>query len=425
MRTRFAVLATVLSALVVSAAPAIANAQSLTINTTANPIIAGQSLLIYGQLTGLPNDANKPVVLFHRIVPAAHFTIIGVRRTNALGYYQFIRPDGIVNSNRNWYVEGPNGLRSVTIHEKVQALVSLASNTMTANTGQAVVFTGHITPYHPFQRVLLQEQNSLSGNGWATIAKTFTGGGSNFMVPHRWRAPGTYTLRAVFPGDRRNIAGDSDQITVTIQQKQVPSFTINSSNPIIPDGGSTAISGILYQKGSTTTPAPSTEVTLWGSTAGGAWQSLATTPTSSTNGSYSFPVSPNNNTAYEVKTTLPPTRHSAVLYEGVQDVVTIVPGSLTGQVGGTEMLNGTVSPNHTGHLIYLQQLGSDGNWHDVNAGVVESGSAYSFSYTFNQAGTVQLRARIFGGPENIGGASPTVSIVVTGVLPVGSLPTGP
>ncbi len=425
MRTRLAVLATVLSALVISAAPAVANAApSLTINTTANPVIAGQSLLIYGQLTGLPNDANKPIVLFHRIVPAARFTIIGVRRTNALGYYSFVRPDGIVVSNRNWYVEGPFGLRSVTIHEKVSALVSLASNTMTANTGQPVVFTGHISPYHPYQRVLLQEQNSLSGNGWATIAKTFTGGGSNFMVPHRWRAPGTYTLRAVFPGDPRNIAGDSDSVTVTIQQKQVPSFTINSSNPIIQEGGSTTISGVLYAKGSTTTPEPTTEVTLWASKAGGSWQAQTTIPTGS-DGSYSFPVTPVNNTAYEVRTTLPPARHTAVLFEGVQDTLTITAGSLTGVVGGTDMVSGTVSPDHTGHLIYLQQLGTDGNWHNVNAGVVTTGSVYTFTYTFNQAGTVQLRARIFGGPENIGGASSSVSIVVTGVAPIATLPTGP
>jgi hypothetical protein len=47
---------------------------------------------------------------------------------------------------------------------------------------------------------------------------------------------------------------------------------------------------------------------------------------------------------------------------------------------------------------------------------------YSFSYTFGKQGTHQLRARIYGGPENIGAASAPVTITVTGVAPVTSLP---
>ena len=79
-------------------------------------------------------------------------------------------------------------------------------------------------------------------------------------------------------------------------------------------------------------------------------------------------------------------------------------------------LSGTVTPDHTGHLIYLQLLGTHGFWHNVVAGVVASGSTYSFTYTFGEDETVQLRARIYGGPENIGGASSSVPITVNGVL---------
>jgi hypothetical protein len=82
----------------------------------------------------------------------------------------------------------------------------------------------------------------------------------------------------------------------------------------------------------------------------------------------------------------------------------------------------TVTPDHTGHAVELQRLGTDGNWHDVAAGVVASGSTYSFSYTFGQEGSVELRARIYGGPENVGGAAPSATIAVSGVLPIASLP---
>ena len=63
-------------------------------------------------------------------------------------------------------------------------------------------------------------------------------------------------MRVVLPGDRRNIRSESDAVTVTVQQAQVADFTINTSQPIIPEGSTATISGVLYQKG-TTTPEPS------------------------------------------------------------------------------------------------------------------------------------------------------------------------
>jgi hypothetical protein len=220
MRTRFAVLVTVLSALVIAAVPAIASAaprrnHGLTINATPNPIIAREGVLIYGQLNG-SNPAGQTIYLYHRLIPQAHFSLIGTTKTDSLGFYEFTRAEGIVLSNRDWFVRGPAGRHSRTVHERVAALVSLAASSMTGGTVHPIVFTGQVTPNHPFQRVELQEQDSSNGNGWKTIATTFTGGGSHFALSHRWARPGLYTLRAVFPGDARNIAGESDTVTVMV-----------------------------------------------------------------------------------------------------------------------------------------------------------------------------------------------------------------
>jgi hypothetical protein len=417
MRTRFVVLAAVLSALVAVAAPGVAGAaprhnRGLTIAATPNPINAGEGVFIYGQLNGA-NNANQLIVLYHRINPRRGFTVIQTARTDGFGFYHFVRADGIVMTNREWFVRGPGGTHSRTVHERVAALVSLASNTTDTVTGAPILFSGHVTPTHPFERVKLQQQDATNGNGWHTIATGFTGGGSNFFIPHRWRVPGVYTLRALFGPDARNVAGVSDTVTVTVEQKQNPTFTINSSSPIIPAGQSATISGVLYQPGSTT-PLGSTEVTLFARTASSPFHAVATKPTG-TDGSYSFTDTPTHNTVYEVITTLKPRRHTALLFEGVQDVVSTPVGSSTATVGGTVTFTGTVSPDHTGHLIYLQMLGPDGRWHIVDAGVLGTGSAYSFTPTFGQPGTFQLRARIFGGPENVGGASQAVTVTVSGV----------
>jgi hypothetical protein len=236
-----------------SAAPHPHHNHGLTIATTTNPIVAGEGVLIYGRLQGFDN-ARQRVLLFHRINPAAQFSLIGITRTNSAGYYEFVRADGIVNSNRNWYVVGPGGTHSRTIHELVSSIVTLSTASPTSLTGQAVDFTGTVFPAHPYQHVLIQEQNSSSGTGWHTVATGLTSASSAFNIEHKFALAGSYTLRAYFPRDPRNIAGQSDAVTLTVQQKQNASFTINASAPVISAAQTETITGALYAAGSTTTP---------------------------------------------------------------------------------------------------------------------------------------------------------------------------
>src|SRR5579875_2897851 len=161
----------------------------LTIAATPDPITAGQGVLIYGQLKG-SNSAGKRIWLFHRINPAARFTPVSVTRTNGSGFYEFVRADGVVKSNRNWFVLGPDNTHSRTIHEWVSAVVTLDTATTTATTAQDVTFSGTVSPSHTHQRVLLQEQNSTSGNDWKTIAAGYTGDASGFSITHRFRSAG-------------------------------------------------------------------------------------------------------------------------------------------------------------------------------------------------------------------------------------------
>jgi len=417
MRTRLLVLVTLLCTVLALGLPEMAEASpvhnhGLTISATPNPILSGQGVLIYGQLNTTSN-ADQKIKLYHRVSPKTSFSLVQTTTTSAVGFYYFTRAEGVVTTNRSWFVTGPDGTHSRTISEGVAALVTLSSNRTTAVTGQRIVFTGNVSPSHSFQRVKLEEQNGLLGNVWTTLASTYTDGSSNFDFSHSWARPGDYTLRAVFPGDARNLEGDSDSLTVTVQQRQHALFTINSSDPIITAGQSVTISGTLYSSASV--PEPSTSVGLYGGTPGDPLKLLTTTMTGS-NGGYSFTRSPIHNKVFFVATLSKPRRQTANLYQGVQDVLTISTSSTSSEQGGNVTISGAVTPNHTGHVIYLQILGTHGFWHSVATGVVASGSKYSFTYTFGEDGTVQFRARIYGGPDNIGGASPTVTVTVTGVL---------
>jgi hypothetical protein len=424
MRPRFAVLGAVISALVLALVPGLAAAaprhnHGLTINATPNPIIAGEGVLIYGQLNGDP-VGGQTIRLYHRVNPSHHFSLIGTTKTNAFGFYEFTREEGVVLTNRSWFVRGPDGSHSRTVHERVAALVSITASSTSADTRTPITFTGKVTPNHAFERVFLQERTG-SGDDYRTLKSGRLDGNSNYSISYRWVVPGERDVRVVFRGDDRNIAGESDPVSVTIQQDQIADFTINTSTPIIPEGSSATISGVLDLAG-TTTPEPNTGVTLWGKTHSQLrYRALQSTQTAA-DGSYSFTVQPQVNTNYQVRTTLPPSRHTAVLFEGVRDVLQLSADSTSSTVGGKVTFTGSVVPDKAGHLVFLQRLGADGDWHAVEVRVVRRSSTFQFVWRFGKAGSAKFRARIFSDDSNVGGASPPVTINVMGTASPTTLP---
>jgi hypothetical protein len=436
MRLRFAVLALLSSASIIAALPVSAVAHGprhnhgVTIAVTPNPIDAGESVLIYGQLNA-QRRGHQVIALYHRVSPSRGFTLIQTTRSLDNGFYVFRRADGVVTTNRGWFVRAlglPGNVHSRTVRERVSALVSLAASAApTANgydTNHRVVFTGHVFPNHAFERVALQVQTATSGDDWHTIKTGRLGPASNFAISYRFRVPDAYEVRAVFTGDRRNLRGESDSVPVTVQQTEVPDFLINTSAPLIDYGSSATISGVLDLAG-TSTPDPGVSVTLWGHAADQPFHTIGLPTVTGTDGSYSFTVTPGSNTVYQVRTTFnpPATRHTARLFEGVRDVLSMQASSLISLVGGTVTFSGTVSPDRAGHVIYLQRLGADGDWHRVATSFVKADSTYSFGWTFGYPGGHAFRARIPGDPKNVAGASAPVTVTVA-VPPVTSLPPG-
>ena len=90
--------------------------------------------------------------------------------------------------------------------------------------------------------------------------------------------------------------------------------------------------------------------------------------------------------------------------------------------------SGTVSPDATGHVIYLQRQNPSGNgFHTVQVANVGAGSVYSISRRLFVPGTKVFRVFIPGGPLNQGAASQTFTINVNPASPQqvnGSQPNG-
>ncbi len=86
----------------------------------------------------------------------------------------------------------------------------------------------------------------------------------------------------------------------------------------------------------------------------------------------------------------------------------------TVQAGQTVTFSGTVSPDHTGHVIYLERQNAHvPGFHVIQVWFVGPGSAYAIPHRFYEPGAKVVRVYIPGGPENQGAASAPFSIAVT------------
>lgn len=430
MRLRLAVPAFAVAVLGMGCLPTVAAAaprhnHGLTIAATPDPVIAGEGVLIYGQLKG-PDNAGQTIRLYHRLIGSGRgYTPVGTTTTDSSGFYEFTRAEDVVYTNRNWFVRGPDGAHSRTVHERVVPLVTVSPSSASTDTNHPIVFTGSVTPNHAFERVFLQEEIG-STDDWRTLTSTFLGGGSRYTLAHRWRHPGNHDVRILIRRDARNLAGASDPATVEIQQAQMPGFTINSSDPIAPAGSSVTISGVLDQAG-TSAPALGALVQLWGRRPDQDHFLVLADGTTASDGSYQFnPPASATDMIYQVRTMRAPdspVRHTAVLFQGIQDVVTIQESSSSASVGDAVTFTGTVMPDKAGHVIYLQKLGKDGDWHTVAVSIVRNDSTYQFVWRFGSPGTVTFRTRITSDRFNVGGHSDPATVMVT-APPASALPPG-
>lgn len=411
MSRRFAVPAALLAAAAVPVGASAAkhpgvHAQKVSINVTDNPVVTGEPLTIYGQLTAA-KPGNRLVVLYHRIAGQDRFTVVSKTHTSASGFYTFNRADGIVRTNRNWFVKAATA-RSRTIHEGVFAELTLNSSTNSALTNHVVSFTGKVTPgrVHRGDRVFLQRQVGNEGDNWKTVDAGRVRAGGRYTINHKFRQPGSKTVRTVLRRDRYNLRSESSPVSIEIQQAQRPNFTITADDQQIDAGQTVTISGKLAPPNNAMQA-----VTLYARTPNQGYHKVAVAATDA-NGNYSFtPQSPVNNTAYQVRNGNG--RHSAQLFVGVRDVVSVAADKTSAKVGDRITFTGGVLPNKSGHVIYLQRLGDDGQFHTIEAGRVDSLSRYTLSHTVRVAGDKQFRVLIPGGPYNERGVSDVVHVTVS------------
>ncbi len=413
-----AIVATVLLALMVPAAafahrhPSPSGRCHIGLNVAPREVTAGDPVVAFGRLVCARriDTTGQTVQLYEHSFGRPGYILVQSTSTGPLGFYELTQTGVDVNSS---FYARSHGAQSGRKRVRVAAQVTLTGppegTQLLTGSPNAVTFTGTVTPADAGARVVLQRQNALTGNEWRRIGDGTAGPEGSFSIAHTFVVPGDANLRVLVRSHGTSISSPSNVLTYEISQAQNPQLTINASSDPIVYGQSVMISGVA-------TGLASTPVTLFERTASQHGFAPVAEVMTNAGGEYTLPAqSPVYNAFYEVKTGAKASgERSAVLYEGVKDVLTAEVSPSTIEAGQTLTFKGTVAPEHAGHVVYLERQNVSGDgFHVVQIATIEAGSTYTIAHTVYDAGTKVFRVRIPGDPENEGAVSAPFTIQVT------------
>jgi hypothetical protein len=378
------------------------------LNVAPRHISAGEPVVAFGRLVCVhrANAAGQTVKLFEHSFGTPGYTLVQSTTTDAHGFYELTQPG--VTANSFFYVRS-HGAQSGSRHVHVEAQVTLSGppegTQLLTGSPNKVTFTGTVNPANVGARVILQRQNALTGNEWHRIDSGVVNAAGDFTIVHTFVVPGDANIRVLVRSQGRNVPSLSSTLTYTISQTQNPELTIDASQDPIVYGQSATISGVAAG-------VASKPVTLLARVARQHGFAPVAEVSTNASGEYTFPAqSPVSSTFYEVKGG---GKTSAVLYEGVKDVLTAAVSQTTIQAGQALTFSGTVAPDHSGHIIYLERQNASGNgYHVVQVATIGAGSAYSIVHTVYDPGTKVFRIKVPGDPDNAGAVSAPFTITVT------------
>ena len=381
----------------------------VSINLAPRLIEAGESALVFGRLrcAGRPRAAAGRTVRLLRHVAGVHgFGLPQATTTDSQGFYELVIAG--IEFNSAFFVRA-QGAQSATREVKVLAHVTLQGppdgSQLLTGAANKVTFSGTVSPHDVGARVVLQRQNANAGNEWRRIdAGEVTATGA-YSITHTFVVPGDANIRVLVHSQHRNVASPSQVLTYEISQAQNPRLTINASSNPIEFGQHVMVTGTVAGD-------PNAVVALLAHTTAQPGFVAVAEAKSDGSGNYAFPAqAPVHNTFYEVRAA---DKLSAVLFEGVKDLLTAQVSASSIRAGQALSFSGAVAPDHTAHVIYLERQDRlSGEFHVIEVGAVQPGSTYAIEHAVYDPGLKVFRVRIPGGPENEGASSPPFAISVT------------
>ncbi|MHB8656668.1 MAG: hypothetical protein ACYC91_01740 [Solirubrobacteraceae bacterium] len=180
----------------------------LTISSSADPSLAGRPVTVSGRLVGA--SSGTAITLWQLAPGQSGFAQVAHTTTDSTGGYSFRRsPD----TTREFYVAS-SGMRSTTLRQYVEAVVSLRTSGRRARVGRKLTLTGTVFPEH--RGGLVQLQLRGAHGAWLALASARLRLGSRFTITLVLRTAGGHQLRVLLPGNAQNQTSASVPVTVTV-----------------------------------------------------------------------------------------------------------------------------------------------------------------------------------------------------------------
>lgn len=178
----------------------------LTINSSADPIVHGQSIQLTGTLAG---GASQPVTLLARTLGGGWAPI--AKTTTDAGSYSFTQSP---LQSTFYRVTGPS-VNSTVLFEGVRYELTASVSASTVQSGQELSFSGAVAPVRAGHVVYLERQNLFGGGYHVVDAATVAPDGS-YALPHAIFGTGKEVFRVKVPGDRANQSASSAPFTIEV-----------------------------------------------------------------------------------------------------------------------------------------------------------------------------------------------------------------
>jgi hypothetical protein len=179
----------------------------LSIQASADPLVAGQPLTISGVAAG---GAPQPLTLFAQ-TNGGSFVEVAKTTSEADGDYAFTQ----MPQQSTYYRVSDAGADSTVLFEGVSFSLASAPAPSTIQSGQQLTLSGTLTPA-PAGQVVYLESEYANGVRFHIIAVGSVGGESEYTIAHTFERAGTLVLRVTAPGDpqRQPISGAPFTISV-------------------------------------------------------------------------------------------------------------------------------------------------------------------------------------------------------------------
>jgi len=198
----------------------------LTIFSSLDPLAYKGSTVISGKALGLPNTT----LTLDSHTAGQKFTPIATVKTDGEGNYTFPAQTPLVST---YYKVNGSGRSSAVLYQGVKYLLTATPSATTVTSGEAVTFTGTVTPAR--EHDIYIERLNIAGTGYHVVAVAKVAANGTYSISRIFYAPGTAVLRVKIPGDSENGGTASTPVTVTVNplaaSKLTPEPPSNTTTP--------------------------------------------------------------------------------------------------------------------------------------------------------------------------------------------------